>query len=197
MRNYGTRVKSFAVFLFRLYSGKTMRRKTSVAYALSCIFCLLTAADALAGIKNIPLEQACAMLNSIGLSTSGWQTYYDNACGCSSRAKPLGTGNPFKNIMSYYVEGVGQTVRQLRLIVSILNPEEAESAYAEFQKTALFLIRQLTPKPVPENFYLAIATGRNETFLADGFLFEIIQKKWKMNSDFGALECSDIRLVIR
>jgi hypothetical protein len=173
-----------------------MRPKPNLYSMLTCVFCLLMATDTVAGIKNIPLENACAMLNTIGLPTSGWQTYYDNACGCSSRAKPLGTGNPFKNLMSYYVEGVGQTVSQLRLIVSVLNPEEAENAYAEFQKTALFLIRQLTPKPVPESFSRAIANGENQTFLADGFLFEVIQKKWKMNSDWGSLQCSDIRLVI-
>jgi len=174
-----------------------MGLKINLSYVVSCVFCLLIAADAMAGIKNIRPAKACSMLNSIGLSTSGWQTYYDNEWGCSSRAKSLGTGNPFKNIMSYYVEGVGQTVRQLRLIVSVLNPGEAENAYAEFQKSALFLIRQLTPKPVPENFYRAIANGKNQTFLADGFIFEVIQKKWKMNSDWGALQCSDIRLVIR
>lgn len=169
-----------------------MQTKTNVFFLLTLVFFILLVTDVAAGIKNIPLEEACAMLNSIGLPTSGWQTYYDNACGCSSRAKPLGTGN----LMSYYVEGVGQTVGQLRLIVSVLNPEESENAVAEFQKTALFLIRQLTPKPVPENFYRAIANGTNQTFLADGFLFEVIQKKWTMNSDWGAMPCSDIRLLI-
>ena len=173
-----------------------MKSKPNLYSMLTCVFCLFMATDTAAGIKNIPLENACAMLNAIGLPTSGWQTYYDNACGCSSRAKPLGAGNPLKNLMSYYVEGVGQTVSQIRLIVSVLNPAEAENAHAEFQKTALFLIRQLTPQPVPDNFYRAIANGTNQTFLADGFLFEVIQKKWKMNSDWGSLQCSDIRLVI-
>ena len=174
-----------------------MRSKTYLYSMLTCVFCLVLVTDTGAGIKNIPLENACAMLNAIGLPTSGWKTYYDNECGCSSRAKSLDPGNPFKNLMSYYVEGVGQTVNQIRLIVSVLNPDEAENAVAEFQKTALFLIRQLTPEPVPENFYQAIANGTNQTFLADGFLFEVIQKKWKMNSDWGFLQCSDIRLVIR
>jgi hypothetical protein len=173
-----------------------MRSKKNEYFLLSLVFSILLVADVAAGVKNIPLEEACAMLNSVGLATSDWQTYYDNACGCSSRAKPLGAANPFKNLMSYYVEGVGQAVSQLRLIVSVLNPEEAENAYAEFQKTALFLIRQLTLKPVPESFYRAIANGTNQTFLVDGFLFEIIQKKWTMNSDWGSLACSDIRLVI-
>lgn len=173
-----------------------MRTKIKGFFSLTLVFFIVLVTDAAAGIKNIPLGEACAMLNPIGLPTSGWQTYYDNACGCSSRAKPLGAGNPFKNLMSYYVEGVGQNVSRLRLIVSVLNPEESEIAYAEFQKAALFLIRQLTPQPVPENFYQAIANGTNQTFLADGFLFEVIQKKWTMNSDWGSLPCSDIRLVI-
>jgi hypothetical protein len=169
-----------------------MRTKIKGFFLLTMVFFIVLVTDVAAGIKNIPLGEACAMLNPIGLPTSGWQTYYDNASGCSSRAKPLGTGN----LLSYYVEGVGQTVSRLRLIVSVLNPKEAEIAHAEFQKAALFLIRQLTPQPVPENFYQAIANGTNQTFLADGFLFEIIQKKWTMNSDWGSMPCSDIRLVI-
>ena len=164
---------------------------------LPVVFCLLIATEAEAGIKSIPSSEACTLLNSIGLSTSGWQTYYDNECGCSSRSKSLGSGNPFKNGISYYVEGSGQTVNQVRLIVSILNLAESEIAYAEFQKAALFLIRKLTPKPVPEKFLQALVSGENQIFLADGFLFEVARKEWIMNSDWGTQQCYEIRLVIR
>jgi len=91
-----------------------MTSKISSYFMLTGFSCLLIVADVQAGIKSIQPSEACNMLNSIGLPTSGWQTYYDNECGCSSRSKPLGLGNPFKNTLSYYVEGNGQTVNQIR-----------------------------------------------------------------------------------
>lgn len=174
-----------------------MRPKPNVYFMLTCVFCLIMATDAAAGMKNISLGKACAMLNTIGLPTSGWQTYYDNECGCSSRQMRVGSANPFKNVISYYVEGPGQAVHQIRLIVNVLNPDESIIAHAAFQKAALFLIRQLTPRSVPESFSRAIANGENRTFLADGFLFEVVRKEWTMNMDSGSYQCYEIKLVIR
>ncbi|MBC2715118.1 MAG: hypothetical protein HF978_07400 [Desulfobacteraceae bacterium] len=174
-----------------------MTPKISSYFMLIGIFCLLIVAGVEAGIKNIRPPEACNMLNSIGLPTLGWKIYGDNECGCSSRQMPLGSENPFKNVISYYVEGSGQTVNQIRLIVSVLNSDESKIAHAEFQKAAQFLIRKLTPKPLPENFSQAIANGGNQIFLADGFLFEVVRKEWTMNTDWETRQCYEIKLVIR
>lgn len=164
---------------------------------LTFVFCLLMTADAAAGMKNISQAEACAMLEGIGLSTSEWQTFYDNECGCSSRQMSVGPGNPYKNMISYHVEGPGQNVRQIRLIVNILNTDESAIALAVFQRAAHLLIRKLTARPVPESFLEAIAKGRNQTFLADGFLFVVEEKEWKMSTDLGGYQCYDIKLEIR
>jgi hypothetical protein len=174
-----------------------MGPKTNVFLFLISVSCCLMVTDAAAGMKNIRQAEACTLLSSIGLPTSSWQTYYDNECGCSSRQLSIGSGNPYKNLISYYVEGSGHTVNKIRLIVNVLNTDESTIALAQFQKTALFLIRQLTPMSVPENFSRAIANGTNQTFLADGFLFEVARKEWKMNTDLGAYQCYEIKLVIR
>ena len=76
-----------------------MTTKISLVLMLTVFFCLSIAAAVQAGIKNIRPAEACNMLNSIGLSTSGWKTFYDNECGCSSRQMPVGSGNPFKNLI--------------------------------------------------------------------------------------------------
>ncbi len=174
-----------------------MTSKIISCFMLISVFCLLNVTGGEAGVKNIPPSEACNLLTSFGLPTLGWKIFLDNECGCSSRQISLGSGNPFKNVISYYVEGVGQTVNQIRLIVSVLNPDESKIAHAEFQKAAQFLIRKLTPRPVPENFSHAIANGGNQIFLADGFLFEVARKEWTMNTDWRAHPCYEIKLVIR
>ena len=152
---------------------------------------------AIADIQGIHLSEACNILAGMGFPTTGWITYYDNETGCSSRQKSIGPGNPFKNQIAYYVDGNGQTVRQLRLIVSVLNPDEWETAHAEFQKTAEFLIMKITGKPAPESISNAIGNGIDLVLKTDGIFIEVARKKWTMNTDWDSRQCYEIKLVIR
>lgn len=174
-----------------------MNSKLSVILLLIGFICLLTAAEVAAGINRIRPSDACSALNSLGLPTLGWKTYYDDECGCSSRPKILGTGNPYRNMLSYFVDGKGGTVRQLRLIVSVMNPDEWETAHTEFQKAARFLLMKFIKTPAPESIFRAISSGINMVYRAGDSVIEISRKEWTMNTDLGSFPCYDIRLIIR
>ena len=152
---------------------------------------------AAAEIKEISPSLACNLLKDIGLPTTGWRTYYDNENGCSSRLKILSEGDPFRNFISYNVEGNGQIVRQIRLIVSILNPDESELAQTHFKKIAEFLIIKITSKPVPKSILRSIESGTDLVLKTNGLLLELKRKEWVMTTDWETLQCYDITLTIR
>jgi len=87
---------------------------------LVVIISLFANTEVKAGLDGIAPNQACQLLDDIGLSTLGWQAYGDNESKCASRSIQIGTGNPFKNALAFHVEGIGQTVHQLKLIISVL-----------------------------------------------------------------------------
>lgn len=174
-----------------------MYLKHALFFILILAFCFPAPHAAFADIQGIRLSDACNLLTGMGFPTTGWKTYYDNETGCSSRQKSIGHGNPFKNQMAYYVDGKGQTVVQLRLILSVLNSEEPEPALAEFQKTAEFLILKITGKPAPDSLSNAFASGINRILKLDDVLIEITRTEWTMNSDWDSRRCYEIKLIIR
>ena len=158
---------------------------------------LLFSQGAAADVTSMSPSEACSLLNGIGLPTLGWQTYYDNETGCASRPKFLSSGDPFRNFISYNVEGNGQTVKQIRLIVSVLNLDESGLAQSQFKNAAEFLIMKITSKPAPESIFHSIENGIDLRLRMDGLFIEVTRKEWIMTTDWDTLQCYEIKLVIR
>lgn len=152
------------------------------------------------GVNRISPARACGLLDEIGLPTLGWRTYVDDECGCSSRPLSIGPGTTLRNQMSYYVDGYAdgthQSVSQLRLIVSVLNPEAAEMAHDVFWGAARILIQEVTSRPPPSSFFRAISKGTNLVIKTGDVLIEVAHKQWTMNTDSGHHRCYDIKLLI-
>ena len=166
-----------------------------------CMFIFWSMSSALAGgVDRISPARACGLLDGIGLPTLGWRTYVDNECGCSSRPVSIGPGTTLRNQMSYYVDGhvdgTRHTVSQLRLIVSILNPEAAEMAHDVFWGAARILIQEVTSRPPPSSVFRAISNGTNLVLKTGDVLIEVARKEWTMNTDSGHHKCYDIKLLI-
>mgnify|MGYP006303715477 CR=1 FL=1 len=152
---------------------------------------------AIAGIKNFPPKKACNLLNDIGLPTGGWKTYYENDNGCASRPKFLSPGEPFRNFISYNVEGNGQIVKQIGLIVNVLNPKDAELARTQFKKAAEYLIIKITSKPMPDSIPHSIENGIDLILKIDDLYIEVTREEWVMTTDWESLRCYEIKLIIR
>jgi len=168
-----------------------------VGIILNSLLWFLMPAHVDAEISDVKMSDACNILNIIGLPTRRWETPFNNECGCSSRGRPVGTGNPFQNEISYFVEGTGQTVSQIRLIVSILNLDDWATALAEFQFAVKYLVTKLTGRMVPETIKYAIEQGTDAQAQLKGFTIMVKHKEWIMNSDSGRVAGYDVRLVIR
>jgi hypothetical protein len=174
-----------------------MKPKIGWYLAVIVLFGLQGPLDAKADITRMHPSEACNLLVDAGLPTLGWKTYYADESGCSSPTKFVGSGNPFRNGISYYVDGRGQTVRQLRLIVSVLNANESAVALAEFQNAAEMLIVKITSRPAPASISRAIKSGIDLVTKIDGVIIELTRKEWVMNTDWESRRCYEIRLVIR
>jgi hypothetical protein len=172
-----------------------MTVKKALFFVCIFLFCSMPAASA-GGIEQIPPSKACSLLKSIGLPTLGWRRYVGDECGCSSRPVSIGPGTTLRNQMSYYVDGTHQTVTQLRLIVSILNPAAAEIARDTFLTAARILIQEVTSRPPPSSVSNAISNGTNLVLRTGDVMIEVARKEWTMNTDSGSHQCYDIKLLI-
>ena len=95
-----------------------------------------------------------------------------------------------------HVDGTRQTVTQLRLIVSILNPDAAEIARDTFLAAARILIQEVTFRPPPSSVSNAISNGTNLVLRTGDVMIEVARKEWTMNTDSGSHQCYDIKLLI-
>ena len=153
--------------------------------------------EAAVDITELSPTVACNLLKDVGLPTTGWRSYNGNENGCSSRLKILSPGEPFRNFISYNVEGSGQIVSKIRLVVSILNPDESELAQTQFKRIAEFLIIKITSNPVPDSILRSIESGTDLVLKTNGLLLEVKRKEWVMTTDWETLQCYDITLTIR
>jgi hypothetical protein len=175
----------------------SMAIKNRLHLVLAVILTLVINTDAIAGVETIAPDEACQLLDDIGLSTLGWKTYDDNESKCASRSVQLGSGNPFKNSLAFYVEGIGQTVHQLKLIVSVLNPGETDKAHAALKKVTQNLLMKLTNKPAPENILTAISDGKNLTSKTANFTVDVVRREWTMTTDWATINCHEIAVTIK
>lgn len=176
---------------------RTVALKVSFCLAIAGMICLFAITKANAGVKEMNPTNACQLLDSISLSTFGWKTYSGNESKCSSRAIQIGSGNPFKNSLEFHVEGSGKTVFQLKLIVSVLNPDESGKAHDALKTATQHLIMKLTNKPVPENILNAISNGENLSSKAGNFTVDVVRKEWVMNTDWATIACHGITVIIQ
>jgi len=174
-----------------------MAMKNYLYLLLVVIISLFANTEVKAGLDGIAPNQACQLLDDIGLSTLGWQAYGDNESKCASRSIQIGTGNPFKNALAFHVEGIGQTVHQLKLIISVLNPLEAVKAHVALKEAAQRLIIKITNKPAPESVLTAISDGKNLSLKTGGITVDVSRREWTMNTDWATINCHEIAVSIK
>jgi hypothetical protein len=174
-----------------------MAMKNCLHLLLAVIITLVIYTDAMAGIEAIAPAEACHLLDDIGLSTLGWNTYDDNESKCASRSMQLGSGNPFKNSLAFYAEGIGQTVHRLRLIVSVLNADESDKAHTALKKATRYLLLKLTNKPAPENLLAAISGGKNFSLNIGNFTVDVVRREWIMTTDWATINCHELSVTIQ
>ena len=170
--------------------------KNRLHLVLAVIITIFINTDVIAGVDAITPAEACRLLDEIGLPTLGWNTYDDNESKCSSRSIQIGSGNPFKNSLAFYVKGTGQTVHQLRLIVSVLNAAESENAHTVLKKATQHLIMKITNKPAPENLLAAISEGKNLSLTTGTFTVDVVRREWTMTTDWATINCHEIAVTI-
>jgi len=173
-----------------------MAMKNRLFLMLAVIIFLFINADVKAGVDAIAPSEACRLLDGIGLPTLGWNTYDDNESKCSSRSIQIGSGNPFKNSLAFYVNGIGQTVLQLKLIVSVLNATESDKAHAVLKKATQNLLMKITNKPAPENLLTAISDGKNLSLKTGDFSVDVVRREWTMTTDWATINCHEIAVTI-
>lgn len=187
-------------FFSKVKAGMIKRRvsvKSGLCLAVAGMICLIAVSGAEAGVKGVSPEDACRLLDDIGLPTLGWNTYPDNESKCASRSVQIGSGNPFKNSLAFYADGTGQTVEQLRLVVSVLNSEEAAKAHDVLKTAAQHLLVKLTGKDAPEKILTAITAGGNASARTGSFTVDVIRREWTMNTDWATIQCHEIAVLIK
>jgi hypothetical protein len=155
------------------------------------IFCLFAAGDVTAAMKDIKPSVACNYLASIGLSTRGWKSYYDDVYSCSSPYKEFGSGYPLKNNLAYYVEGTATAVKQLKLVVNVNNRAEAKEAHAELLKAAEVLVKKSLNESLSDSIHNAITNGKNMSSKIGDATVEVVRDNWPTGKGY------EIKVIIK
>jgi hypothetical protein len=138
--------------------------------------------NATAGLDDISPHVACNLLTHIGLTTQGWQHYYDDEYGCKSISLAFGPPNYFRNNLSFHVEGTSGTVKEMVLLLNINNIIDAAEAHHLFLQVAQELLMKLRNEPMPDNMVDAILHGKNYSFITDNIHVKIHHSYWIMKS---------------
>jgi hypothetical protein len=151
-------------------------------YFIVIFFVFFIHEDASAALSDIPPSLACNLLIDIGLTTQGWQHYYDDEYGCKSISIQLGPPNFFRNDLSFHVEGTSGTVKELVLLLNVNNISDAAEAHHVFLHIAQVLLMKLRNGPMPDNMVDAILHGKNYSFITDNIHVTIQYSYWLMKS---------------
>jgi hypothetical protein len=149
--------------------------------ALSCFI----VESAQAQLKETQPSTACAYLADIGLATRGWKNYYDDAYGCSSPYKDIGSGFPLKNNLAYYVDGEVSTVHQLKLVLNVNNRAEAKKAHTELVKATEVLIKKALNESIPEDIVDAITQGKTLSSIIGTAIVDVVRDDWPTGKGYG------------
>jgi hypothetical protein len=163
------------------------------------LFSLIVPERISAKLSDISPDVACGLLTSIGLTTQGWQHYYNDSFGCNSRPMQFGSPKPFYNSLSYSVEGSSGTVKELILILSVNNIDEAAGAHQLILQAAQKLLIAVRNQPMPDNMVNAILHGENYSLITDSINVTIKISYWMIKSkklDSAISKGYELRLII-
>lgn len=160
-------------------------------------FTVYSGSCAAAGIRDMQPDAACGFLEAVGLSTRSWKNDEDHSWGCSSPSKQFGKGDPFKNDLSYYVEGTGDSVSQLKLVLNVKNINEAADAQDLLSSVFHLLFEKVANQAIPDHMAEAIAKGDNYSLIADDMAVTITRTNWSMTMDWGVFKGYDIKVIIK
>lgn len=134
--------------------------------------------------------EACEYLKNNGLNTRGYKTdglsYF-----CSSTYKEIGSGNPLKNNIAYYVEGTKDNIKTIKLVLNINSISEAEQATRTFSEIASVLTEKATGSPLPDEAKITIMAGINGEWDINGINAILKRNDWPTGKGY------DLKLLLR
>ncbi|MBX3517936.1 MAG: hypothetical protein KF815_13465 [Rhodospirillales bacterium] len=154
-------------------------------------FALVVSNTARAELKPAEPTVLCSYMQDVGFVTRGWKNYYENAFGCSSPYKELGTGFPLANNLAYYAEGNKETVTQLKLVLNVNNSKTANAAHEELLKASEALSIKATGANLPQPLKDAIKSGKKATAKIGSASMEVVRENWPSNKGY------EIKVIIR
>jgi len=150
-----------------------------------------------AEINKILPPEACRFLHNNGLPANNWKPSYDDIFRCTSPTIKFGTGNPFKNNLSYYVEGKKKKVDQLTLILNVNNQNEAATANTVLMKATQTLLKKITSRTIPDNLLQAISNAHNFSTMIDALSVQVKRENYTMNTDHSTYTGYELKVMIR
>lgn len=152
--------------------------------------------ESYAEIKGVKPSEACDLFIDSGLSTSGWQIYYDYVCGCSSEHGHSISKNGSGRSLSYFVEGTCKNIRRLKLSIETETSKNDEQLIAELKNAARVLIKKVTDQPAPEKILDAISEGENFSMKIGESIVTVDRADWKRTTEEGTVDWHQITVVI-
>lgn len=137
-----------------------------------------TSLQAVAEVKVTSPADACGLLTDIGLKGRKWVDYGDGTAGCASDYKDIGAGRPLANNLAFYATGVGQTVKQVKLVMNANNPASASSAIKQLSQASEILSTKILGAPLSSDIRAAISKGTPKSAVLGSGSVEVVKDVW-------------------
>ncbi|WP_137279545.1 hypothetical protein [Pseudomonas rhizoryzae] len=134
--------------------------------------------QASAELKFTGPSDVCNLLANSALKGRKWVDYGDGTSGCASNYKDIGSGRPLANNLAFYATGVGQAVKQVKLVMNVNNPASASSAIKQLSQASAILSTKLLGAPLPDDVRAAISKGATKTAVLGSGSVEVLKDVW-------------------
>ncbi len=133
--------------------------------------------------SNSNPSEACAYLDSRGMTTRGYKNPDGLGFFCSSPYKEL-AGSPLSNNIAYYAEGDQKTVRKLKLILNVNSKKTSKGAHSELAASADTLVRQALKAPLPPKAKEAILAGKSGSWKIGKSTLNLKREDWRTGKGY-------------
>lgn len=158
--------------------GSYLRKDTKMLKAIIFFVAALISLQAVAELKVTSPADACGLLAGSDLKGRKWVDYGDGTAGCASNYKDIGSGRPLANNLAFYATGMGQSVKQVKLVMNANSPASASLAIKQLSQASASLSTKLLGAPLPANIKAAIDKGIPKSAVVGSGSVEVVKDVW-------------------
>jgi len=123
-------------------------------------------------------EIAKKFLDQNGIYTNQYKNRLGHEYVSFSSYQDIGSATPLPNNIAYYVKGDSDTVKTLKLVLNVNQPNDAQTAHSVMLNHSQTLYQEVFAKELPPNLKEAITKGKQDQLEIEGCVVTLNREDW-------------------